>query len=68
MIAERWLDQVIKCIEALGVEDDAIFIRLAIFQFRDAAETWWRSVKDSRGIAGMTRAVFQERFLEKYFP
>ena len=52
MIAEKWLDQVVKCIAALGVEDNATHIRLANFQLRDSAETWWRSIKDSRVTTG----------------
>ena len=40
MLVERWLDQMGKFLEVLGVEDDATRIRLATFQFRDPAKSW----------------------------
>ena len=68
MIAEKWLDQIVKCIEALKVVDDETYIQLATFQFRDSADTWWKSVKDTKDTAVMTWVDFRELFLAQYFP
>ena len=68
ILAEKWEEQILKHLEALEVSDDATRIRLATFQFRDAAETWWRSVRDSRDVAKMTWTQFKELFLERFFP
>ena len=68
MLAERWLDQMSKCLEILEVEDDGTFIRLATFQFRDLAKSEWRSIRDSKDIANMTWERFCQLFLERHFP
>ena len=38
MIAEKWIDQIVKYIETLKIEDDATHTWLATFQLRDFAE------------------------------
>ena len=43
-------------------------IRLGTFQLRDSAESWWRSIRDSRDISGMTWETFCQLFLERHFP
>ena len=63
MIAEKWLDQIEKCIEVLKVVDDATYIQLTTFQLCDSAEMWWKSVKDTQSITGMTWKTFKELFL-----
>ena len=40
MIADKWLEQVEKCLDTMNMEDDATHIRLATFQLRDSSETW----------------------------
>ena len=68
MIAEKWLDQVVKCIQALNIENDTTYIQLATFQLWDSAEIWWRSIRDTRDATGMTWIAFRELFLAQYFP
>ena len=38
MLAEKWLEQIEKCLDTLGTDDDATRIKLATFQVRDSAE------------------------------
>ena len=68
MLASKWLEQIDKCLELLGVVDSATRIKLASFQLRDSAETWWRAIKDSRDTITMTWVSFSELFLGRYFP
>ena len=68
ILAEKWEEQIIKQLDALEVQDDATRIRLATFQFRDAAETWWRSMKDTRDVSKMKWKKFSRLFMERFFP
>ena len=76
MIADKWLEQVEKCLDTMNMEDDATRIRLATFQLRDSAETWWKSIKNATATttttttttATMTWKAFTELFLGQYFP
>ena len=45
MVTKRWLEQIVKCLDALGVGDDATCIMLAVFQLRYTLETWWKRLK-----------------------
>ena len=54
MLAAKWLEQMEKSLELLGVTDDATSIKLVSFQLRDSAEAWWRFIKDSRKDVGTT--------------
>ena len=67
MLVEKWLEQMEKFLKMLGVEDDATSIKLVSFQLRDSTETWWKSIRDSRDIPGMTLGLFKELFLECHF-
>ena len=42
----------------------ASIIRLATFQLRDAADTWWMSIKNTIVVATKTWAMFMGLFLE----
>ena len=68
MAAESWYDQTLKALEAIRVTDDATRILLATYQLRDAADLWWKSVKDTRDVTTMRWTRFQQLFLELYFP
>ena len=50
------------------VEDHATRTRLATFQLKDAAETWWKSTKNTTTVATMTWTTFVKLFLEQFFP
>ena len=63
MLAAKWLEQMGKCLELLSVTDDATSIKLVALQLRDSAEAWWKSIRDSRDVTGMTWAEFSELFL-----
>ena len=64
MVAENWLEQTEKVFEALQITDDTTKVLLANYQLRDAADLWWKSVRNTRGVDGVTWAQFQELFLE----
>ena len=68
LIAESWLDATIKALDAIQVSDDATRVILATYQMRDAADLWWKSVRNTKNVVGMTWKVFQELFLDHYFP
>ena len=57
-----------KHLDALEIRDDDTRIRLATFQFRDSAETWWRSVKDTQDVSKLTWKEFSALFLDRFFP
>ena len=40
MIAEDWLELIIKALDALKVTDDATYILLATYQFKGLAKMW----------------------------
>ena len=65
ILAEKWEEQILKHLDALEITDDATRIRLATFQFRDSAETWWRSVKDTREVSKLTWKDFSALFMLK---
>ena len=67
-MAEKWEEQIIKHLDALEVQDDATRVRLATFQFRDAAESWWKSVRDTRDVSRMSWRRFSRLFMDRFFP
>ena len=68
MLATKWLEQMGKFLKLLSVINDATSIKLVAFQLRDSAEVWWRSIRNSRDITGLTWMEFSELFLQHYFP
>ena len=54
MIAEKWLEQMEKCLDTMNVEEGATRIRLSTFQLRDLVETWWKSTKSTTTMSMMT--------------
>jgi len=67
-LAEKWEEQILKYLDVLEVQDDATRIRLTTFQFRDSAETWWKSVRNSRDVLQLTWVEFSRLFLERFLP
>ena len=68
ILAEKWKEQIAKYLDLLEVPDDTTRIKLATFQFRDTAETWWRSVRNTRDVPKMTWKQFAKLFMERFFP
>ena len=50
LIAESWLDATIKALDAIQVSDDATRVVLATYQMRDAADLWWKSVRNTKNV------------------
>ena len=67
ILAKKWEEQIVKHLDALEVTDDVTRIRLATFQFRDSAETWWRSVRDTRDVGKMKWKEFSQLFMDRFF-
>ena len=40
LIAEDWLEQIVQILDGMPVEDHAVRIRLATFQFKGPAKLW----------------------------
>ena len=68
MVADQWLLQVEKVLEAMEITSDTTRIRQAAFQLEGEAQVWWNWAKTSRDLEAMTWAEFQELFIGKYFP
>ena len=68
MVADHWLMQVEKVLEAMEITSNMTRIRLAAFQLEGEAQVWWKWARTSRDLEAMTWAEFQELFMGKYFP
>ena len=68
MVADHWLMQVEKVLEAMEITSDTTRIRLAAFQLEGKAQVWWNWAKTSRDLEAMTWAKFHDLFMGKYFP
>ena len=68
MVADHWLMQVEKVLEAIEITFDTTRIRLAAFQLEGEAQVWWNEAKTSRDLEAMTWAEFHDLFIGKYFP
>ena len=67
MVADHWLQQIEKILEAIEITSDATKIRLVAFQLEGESQVWWDWVKISRDLEAMTWADFHELFMGKYF-
>ena len=67
MVADHWLQQIEKILEAIEITSDATKIRLVAFQLEGQSQVWWDWVKISRDLEAMTWAEFHELFMGKYF-
>ena len=67
MVADHWLMQVEKVLEAMEITSDTSRIRLAAFQLEGEAQVWWNWAKTSKDLEAMTWVEFQELFMGKYF-
>ena len=67
MVADHWLMQVEKVMEAMEIAFDTTRIRLAAFQLEGEAQVWWNWAKTSRDLEAMTWAEFHDLFMGKYF-
>ena len=68
MVADHWLWQVEKVLEAMGITSDATRIRLATFKLEGESQIWWDWAKVSRDLETMTWGDFLELFMSKFFP
>ena len=67
MVADHWLRQIEKILDAMEITSDATKIRLATFQLEGESQVWWDWVKTSRDLEAMTWAEFNELIMGKYF-
>ena len=68
MVADHWLRQIEKVLEAIDITSDAAKIRLAAFQLEGESQVWWDWVKTSKDLEAMTLPEFHGLFMSKYFP
>ena len=68
MVADNWLMQIEKVLEAMEITSGATRIILVAFQLGGEAQVWWKWARTSRDLEAMTWAEFQELFMGKYFP
>ena len=68
MVADYWLMQIEKVLEAMEITSDTTMIRLAAFQLEGEAQVWWNWAKTSRDLEAMTWVEFRDLFMGKYFP
>ena len=68
MVADHWLMQVEKVLEAMKITSDTTRIKLAAFQLEGEAQVWRNWVKTSRNLEAMTWAEFHDLFMGMYFP
>ena len=54
MVADHWIMQIEKVLEAMEITSDATRIRLAAFQLEGEAQVWWRWARTSRDLEAMT--------------
>ncbi|XP_058211484.1 uncharacterized protein LOC131323652 [Rhododendron vialii] len=66
--AEVWIKQISKYLEVLNVTSAGDRIALATFQMQGEADHWWDLIKTTHNLTTMTWQMFENRFLEKYFP
>lgn len=71
MEAQNWINHIEKIFEVLGVTNE-FKARLAAYKLEDDAQTWWDSVKNSRGgdifAATLPWNGFKALFFQQYFP
>ncbi|XP_058180091.1 uncharacterized protein LOC131298630 [Rhododendron vialii] len=66
--AEAWIKQISKYLEVLNVTNAGDRIALATFQMQGEADHWWDLIKTTHNLTTMTWRMFENLFLEKYFP
>ncbi|XP_058216870.1 uncharacterized protein LOC131327753 [Rhododendron vialii] len=66
--AEAWIKQISKYLEVLNVTNAGDCIALATFQMQGEADHWWDLIKTTHDLTTMTWPMFENLFLEKYFP
>ncbi|XP_058216872.1 uncharacterized protein LOC131327754 [Rhododendron vialii] len=67
LVANHWIRQIKKMLEALGVQLSADQIALATYQFEGEVDCWWEATKTTINLATLMWAQFEAIFLEKYF-
>ena len=58
MVADHWLIQIEKVLEAMEITSDTTRIRLATFQREGKAQVWWKWARTSRDLEAMTWVEF----------
>ena len=53
-VADHWLRQVERVLEAMEITSDATRIRLGTFQLESESQVWWGWIKVSRDLETMT--------------
>ena len=67
MVADYWLRQVGKILEAMEITSNATRIRLTTFQLEEESKVWWDWVKALTDLEAMTWEEFHKLFMGKYF-
>ncbi|XP_024196313.1 uncharacterized protein LOC112199543 [Rosa chinensis] len=68
VVAEQWLDEINKILDALRIRESDSRITLAAYQFTVEAAQWWKMVKRSCNVETMSWDQFCKIFLDKFFP
>ena len=68
MVADHWIMQVDKVLEAMEIASYTTRIRLAAFQLEGEAQVWWNWAKTSRDLEARTWAEFHDLFMGNFFP
>ena len=61
MVANHWLIQNEKVLEAMEITSDTTRIRLAMFQLESETQIWWKWAKTSRDLRGAFVCEFSPR-------
>ena len=61
MVANHWLIQNEKVLEAMEITSDTTKIRLAAFQLESEAQIWWKWARTSRDLRGAFVCEFSPR-------
>ena len=67
VVANHWVQQVERVLEAREITSDVTSIRLATFQIEGESQVWWDWVKTNREWEAMTWEDFRELFMRKFF-
>ncbi|XP_024195741.1 uncharacterized protein LOC112198877 [Rosa chinensis] len=68
VVAEQWLDEINKILDALRIRESNSRITHAAYQFTGEAAKWWKMVKRSCNVETMSWDQFCKTFLDKFFP
>ncbi|XP_028097716.1 uncharacterized protein LOC114297478 [Camellia sinensis] len=65
LLADRWLEQIVKTFEVFHIVDDELQVTLRAFQLKGDTGQWWRYAKDH---IVHTWEAFTHAYQKKYLP